>query len=219
MAISVIKQGPIRWLFKQAQRVYNRVRGERTDRRVTPSDTMRDRYINQALPEVERLAGAVAGGNMRTTQWVEGMREQIRRTYLSEYMLSKGGRENMTSEDWGRLGGLLQNQYRYLSGFEADLKAGTMTEAQIQQRAQLYIKSARQAYERGQVAQLGMPALPAYPGDGQTQCVTNCQCHWEITETEDEWRAYWTLGAAEHCPDCVAHSKEWAPYRLPKARA
>ena len=45
MATSAIsKQGPIKWLFKQAQRVYNRVRGERTERRVTPTDTVRDRY-------------------------------------------------------------------------------------------------------------------------------------------------------------------------------
>lgn len=216
MASFVTRANPIKWLFNQARRVYNRVRGERTDRSVRPTDTVRDRYINQSLDGVGELAAQLASGDMRTGQWVLGMREQIRRSYISEYLLAKGGRENMTQEDWGRLGGLLQNQYRYLNRFAQDINAGTMSEAQIAQRSQLYIKSARQAYERGQVAGLGMPALPAYPGDGSTVCLTNCQCHWEITQAEEEWLAYWTLGAAEHCPDCMERAQNWAPYRLPR---
>jgi len=216
MATSSTKANPIRWLFRQARRVFDRVRGERTDRTVQVTDTVRDRFINQSVDATSGLTSLLASGDIRTSQWVLGMREQIKRSYISEYLLAKGGRQNMTQEDWGRLGGLLQNQYRYLDRFAQDINAGKMSEAQIEQRAQLYIKSSRQAYERGQVAVRGMPPLPAYPGDGSTVCVTNCQCHWDITEAEDEWRAYWTLGAAEHCPDCMQRAGEWNPYRLPK---
>jgi len=218
MATSVTRAGPIRWLFQQARQVYQRIRGEKTERTVTPTDTIRDRFVNQSLPGVNGLAGSVASGSLSTPQWVTGMREEIKRSYISQYLLGKGGVQNMTQADWGRLGGLLQNQYRYLDGFAQDINAGTMSEAQIKQRAELYINSSRQAYERGRVASLEMPALPAYPGDGSTQCVTNCQCHWEITETSDEWRAYWTLGSAEHCPDCVDRSKTWAPYTMSKGQ-
>jgi len=213
---SIIKAGPIRWLFNQARQVFQRLTGGKTERTVRPTDTIRDRFTNQALGGVGELAGSVASGQIRTNAWVEGMRQEIRRSYISQYLLGKGGVQNMTQADWGRLGGLLKNQYQYLNRFAGDLNAGTMSEAQIRQRAELYIQSSRQAYERGRVASLGMPALPAYPGDGSTQCVTNCQCHWEHQETESEWLAYWTLGAAEHCPDCVARSKDWNPYRMSK---
>lgn len=212
------RANPIRWIFDQAKRAYNRLRGDRTERTVTVTDTVRDRFLNQAGPDIERLATQLAEGQIRTSAWVLGMRDQLRKAYIAEYLAAKGGRQNMTQEDWGRLGGLLQNQYRYLDQFARDINAGTMSDKQIAARAQLYGKSARQAYERGQVAVRGMPPLPAYPGDGSTVCVTNCQCHWEITETADQWLAYWTLGQAEHCPDCVRRANEWNPYRLPKVR-
>jgi len=213
---SVTRASPIRWLFNQGRQLFQRLRGEKVDRSVVPSDTIRDRFVNQDLRGVNNLATSVASGEIRTSAWVQGMRQEIKESYISQYLLAKGGVQNMTPEDWGRLGGLLKNQYQYLNGFAQELNAGQMSEAQIRQRAELYIKSSRQAYERGRVASLQMPALPAYPGDGSTQCVTNCQCHWEITETSDEWRAYWTLGAAEHCPDCVQRSKDWAPYTMNK---
>jgi len=217
MITSSTKVNPLRWLWDQGKRVFQRRRGEQVDRTVAPTETVRDRHINQKIErDIAGLAADMAAGEMSTSSWVFGMRGEIKKTYINQYLLAKGGRQNMTQADWGRLGGMLKNQYGYLDKFAQDINAGKMTEAQIKARSQLYINSGRQAYERGRVAALGMPSLPAYPGDGSTQCLTNCQCHWEITEAETEWLAYWTLGAAEHCPDCVQRAQDWAPYRMPR---
>jgi len=45
---------------------------------------------------------------------------------------------------------------------------------------------------------------------------TNCQCHLEIDETDEEWQVTWVLGAAEHCPDCVRLASNWTPLKVSK---
>jgi hypothetical protein len=71
-------------------------------------------------------------------------------------------------------------------------------------------------YELGKAESQGAPSLPAYPGDGQTACLGNCRCNWDIEETEDAWEATWELNDAEHCADCIANAEQWNPLRLPK---
>jgi hypothetical protein len=149
-------------------------------------------------------------------EWTLAARQQIKDAFISQYLLGRGGRAAMTQADWGRLGGILKQQYQYLQRFEQDLIDGKLTEAQARVRLQMYIKDSIQAHERALATAKGVPQLPAYPGDGQTVCKANCACHWEYEETEDEWLATWALGAAEHCPDCLENAAKWSPLRVPK---
>jgi hypothetical protein len=215
---STTKANPIRWLWNQARQVYNRFRGERVDRTVTPDPIVRDRFI--ARPEwggfIEESSRALTEGQISIQRWQMDFRQALRRSYIDQYLLARGGRDNMTAADWGRLGGMLREQYGWMDRFAQQMAAGEMSPNQVASRMQMYFNSSRESFERGRAAALGIPRLPAYPGDGSTQCRTNCQCSWDITEAEDEWLAYWRLGVAEHCPDCVRRSQEWAPYRIPR---
>ena len=200
------------WLWRQAKKLYNRGR-----RIVKPTPDLRDEAIEEAARgAVVELGTKIGAGEMRTSRWVLDMRKEIRRSYISQYLLAKGGRQNMTQADWGRLGGLLKKQYSYLRQFETEIKLGKLTPGQIKARSQLYIESARQAFERGKVAALGMPSLPAYPGDGNSICGVRCKCNWSIRETKDEWLARWKLNPAEHCDTCLERSVKWNPYVVPK---
>lgn len=84
-------------------------------------------------------------------------------------------------------------QLQYLKGFLA--AKGDMSEAAIQARAAMYAGSVRATYGRARY-----PGLNQYPGDGQTQCLTNCKC--SISEEADG--IHWTLNAGESCNDCEA---------------
>jgi len=93
--------------------------------------------------------------------------------------------------------------------------------AQVKARSQLYLNSARQAYERANARAMGAPDLPAYPGDGSTICGVSCACGWRLKQVFDDdgnpagWEAYWEIdSAAENCPDCIQRSIEWNPLRL-----
>ncbi len=163
------------------------------------------------------LAELLRGGQLNTRDWETGMREAIKDEYIQQYLLGRGGLSQMTQADWGSIGGMIADQYRYLDGFTREVAAGTLSEAQVAARSRMYIHSGREAFERASARAHGLPELPAYPGDGKTVCLTNCACNWRIEEVYDDdgnllgWNCYWELGEAEHCPDCVANSGKWNP--------
>lgn len=178
--------------------------------------TLRDFYIEAKKSDTDRLSRQLTEHKISLQQWTLDMRQQIKDTFSNEYMLARGGRNNMTQADWGRVGAMVKKQYQYLQGFARDVDAGKMSEGQIRTRSRMYIDSATQAFERAKTESLGMPVLPAYPGDGRTVCRSNCQCHWNIVDEGDHWNATWQLGVAEHCPDCVDNSEKWDPLVVPK---
>ena len=61
-------------------------------------------------------------------------------------------------------------------GFAEEIAAGQMSVAQVNRRALMYVDAATQSYEQGQAAQVGV-TMPAYPGDGTSECLTNCKRH------------------------------------------
>ena len=186
--------------------------------RTAPASTLTG-GVNSAGTDL--LSNLVSNGMMNPRDWHEMMREEIKREYIREYLLGRGGLGSMTSKDWGSIGGMLADQYRYLKDFAKLVSEGALSEGQIRARAAMYMNSAREGFERGQARSYGVPdgALPAHPGDGQTQCLTNCACNWLFEEVYDEqdnllgWNCYWTLGIVktEHCPDCLENTGKWNP--------
>jgi len=102
------------------------------------------------------------------------MREAIKDEYTQQYLLGRGGLSQMTQADWGSIGGMVADQYRYLGGFAREVAVGNLSEAQVAARSRMYINSGREAFERAR---------------GRTE------------DEADE--VAWTLNPAEHCPDCL----------------
>jgi len=109
---------------------------------------------------------AVASGQMPVEVWHQRMRDEIRRNYIQQYLAGRGGLEKMTAVDWGSVGGMIAEQYRWLDNFAAQIAAGELSAAQIRVRAQMYINSSREAYERASaqppdflITDLQMPAM------------------------------------------------------------
>jgi len=173
------------------------------------------RSISEAETTAQAVDTALING-LPLDAWQATMRQQIKDEYIRQYVIARGGVENMAQADWGSIGGMLADQYRYLDRFAADIASGNLSAAQIEKRAAMYIRSAREAFWRGTARAQGWPPLPAYPGDGSTRCLTNCQCSWDVLEVEGAWLATWQLGAAEHCEDCIQRAREWSPLVIEK---
>jgi hypothetical protein len=177
---------------------------------------LRNEFADQAMGESDKLIERLMrDGDLTIQEWQSEMRTLLKDTYRAMYELAVGGRENMTQADYGRLGGILAEQYRYLDRFAADLAEGKLSLAQALYRARLYIASSTQAYERAKAASYGI-TLPQYPGDGSTQCLTNCRCEWVIKERKNDYACTWVLGEAEHCPDCLEAAQLYKPYLVAK---
>ncbi|NIV40008.1 MAG: hypothetical protein GWN58_64570, partial [Anaerolineae bacterium] len=202
------------WVWDDARNVY---RNTLTRRTVTARQlvTLRNYYIEAATSEMDRLTRRLLNYDIDLQQWVLEMRRQTKTNYINQYMLARGGRQNMVQSDWGRLGGLLKRQYEYIQNFARDIDTGRASGGQIRTRARMYVSGSTQAFERAKAESNGLPRLPQYPGDGQTQCRSNCQCGLHYQDEGDHWNVYWRLGVAEHCPDCVRLAEEWKPLTVP----
>jgi hypothetical protein len=142
--------------------------------RTAPAITLSDGTLSAGT---DMLSNLVGNGLLAPRDWEAQMREEIKAEYIRQYMLGRGGRGNMTSEDWGSIGGMLAEQYRYLKDFAKLVQEGKLSEAQIRARSAMYVNSAREGFERGQAR--------ANP---------------------DAIDVIWVLGPVktEHCADCVA---------------
>jgi hypothetical protein len=177
---------------------------------------LRDQFTDAMKDEARKLTERLPNGQESMGSWLTDMRALIKDAYVDQYVLARGGRSNMTAGDWGRLGGMLGNQYKWLQQMAEDMCAGKLTGAQMEARAAQYLESSTQAYERGRAAEKGID-LPQFPGDGSTDCGGNCRCAWDIVEEEDAFNCTWVMDpSAEHCGDCEGLAAQYNPLVIPK---
>lgn len=98
----------------------------------------------------DTMAGLVSNGRIAPFDWLAGFRQELKEEHIRQYLLGRGGLEQMTQADWGSVGGMLREQYRYLDGFYREILDGNLSEAQIAARCRMYTNSAREAFERAQ---------------------------------------------------------------------
>ena len=178
---------------------------------------IRDDMIDQSMARIDDLTARMLNGTISLDDWHLAMRAEIKQTTIAEYLLGRGGRNTMRPSDWGRIGAELRKQYRYLERFRTAIDLGQLSEKEVAARARLYTAGANASYGRGQAAAWQV-TLPAYPGDGSTQCKNYCRCSWVMAETETEVRATWRLGGSkEKCPDCRRRASTWAPLVFDRA--
>jgi hypothetical protein len=175
----------------------------------------RDTYLDAQRASAADLASRLARADIDVAQWQKAMRNDIKDSYINQYVLGHGGRGTMTQADWGRVGAMVKEQYRYLDGFATAVADDTLTEAQIRARSQMYHDGSVSAYERAHTLALGVPSLPAYPGDGSSECLGNCRCTWDIREVDGGWDCYWIVDpGAEHCDTCQDRGSKWNPLEV-----
>jgi hypothetical protein len=146
-----------------------------------------------------------------TSGWLSSSKEQIKREYIRQYLIGRGGLDQMTPADWGRIGGYLREKYQFLNLLEQSGYSNRM----ILSRLEAYIDSAHTMFELARAKTYAMD-LPAYPGDGSTECHWRCRCTWDYQEEKGTLVAYWTLGPVktEHCVTCLERSTLWNPFIL-----
>lgn len=176
---------------------------------------LRVEFMDRQKQVMQRYVQNYLDGDITIRRLEINVQDALKQTYIDMYAMGAGGRNNMTQADWGRIGAMLKEQYgqgSYLENLIAQIDRGEISPAQANARLKMYVNSANEALWRGHTREL--PRLPAYPGDGSTVCLTNCQCTWEIIPVEDGFDCYWRLGIAEHCPDCVWRSQNWNPLHI-----
>jgi hypothetical protein len=138
-----------------------------------------DLSIEASYDAVTTLTRHYQSSTISVRDWELLMRRELKKEHIRQYELGRGGRDQMSYADWGRVGVMLKQQYGYLHSFAKDLESGKSVGSAALARVALYPKAAREAYERGHKVALMKSAKPP---------------------TEQRW----SLGLAEHCEDCIA---------------
>lgn len=182
-----------------------------------------DGYLDAFNDAVDNLSEGMRSGSISLGSWQTQMRQEIKDLHINALVTSYGGdRSAISFAEWGRVGGHLRVQYQYLQRYAEGVQSSAMgaimdtgkfwSEKYISYRSRLYGGASRATFYRG----LAMGMLPQVPGDGNTQCLTNCKCELVFEEGDQPGLmfVYWELRPAEHCDDCVQLSHDWSPYDL-----
>lgn len=185
----------------------------------TTIENARQSLVDSLKVENEKLAQRLVDGKITVSQWEKEMRDNLRRVYTTQYLLGRGGINNMTQRDWGIIGNNLRQSYSYLRGYSTDLNNGRYSDEQIRAivaRMNLYANSTGLAYQRGMSEAHEQITLPHYPRDGSTICLVSCACSLEWVKVNDGWNIFWRLGPTEHCSTCKKRANKAVKIRKGK---
>lgn len=200
---------------------YNRKRGQYRDKRTgrflgpATNAQVRDDFNRRRQKDSDALARRLEKETISVQEWEAQMRKMIDRQWTAQYLHGRGGRNAMTAADRAQLRQLLREQYDFLRRFALTVQAGELSPAQIRARARLYLNDSVRAYSIGQAAVFDI-LLPAHPGDGTSECLANCKCHWQIEDRTDDFAATWVRTLQESCPTCTRRGQEWDPLIVTK---
>jgi hypothetical protein len=97
---------------------------------------------------VSTLNTMLADKRLSTADWETSFARQIKNAYIQQAEMAAGGREMMTPQLWGIVGGSVREQYNYLKDFAKEVADGRLSAAQIEARCKMYINSSREVYWR-----------------------------------------------------------------------
>lgn len=138
----------------------------------------------------DQLATDLRSGRISLEAWRIEMKRMVKHVHLGAATIAKGGRQQMTPADYGRVGQRVRAQYAYLEGWVAEIAAGRAPlDGRLTSRARLYLAAGRPTYVAVREADLRRAGF-------------------------DEERSVLTLAVSgkpiEHCDQCpIEERKSW----------
>lgn len=171
------------------------------------------RLLDLILHDIAEQSAAMGAGRVSVDQW----QQQMGMTLLTGHyaaMMEGRGQDKLSPQAQALVNRIVGEQLDYLNGFAEQLDQREW-QPKDDARALLYGGAIKGTYWRG--ATYGYQ-MPAYPGDGSSECLGSCLCYLEIVEFDVEEQnidVYWRLGGTErHCSTCPQRAQAWSPLRF-----
>ena len=169
--------------------------------------------LGKALAHFNRLMSTYEAGLIDVTEWKKRFKE-LMEAYHFEALNSGLGNDPTPPQAQQYVTQVVTGQLPYLNKWALEIQSDDEFQAGWRQRAALYAMAIKQDYWTGVTKFLPLPAMP---GDGTSQCLGNCTCHWDILWLDDSGQnadATWVLGAGDHCQTCAVRASDWKPIRI-----
>lgn len=160
--------------------------------------------VKAAALDMNRLTQQLREGTLAIGDWQAAMMQAVKDSQLASAALAKGGFQQMTQADYGRVGQSVREQYGHLQAFAQQLADGAIPlDGRVPRRAELYVEAARGMYDkqtradmrrRGmteerntlnatescdgciEASDMGWVPIGTLPPVGTRTCLSRCQC-------------------------------------------
>ena len=122
-------------------------------------------HIQDAQRELEALTRQRYAGRIDLDEWENAAAGVIKDAHLSAATYAREGVGGMGQTEFGRVGGALADEYRFLHGFAQDVQDGKLSEAQALARIDQYANASKQAYWREQALMMSEVWWVLNPGE------------------------------------------------------
>ena len=139
-----------------------------------------DARIDKLEASLKRFTRMLSNGNITLDQWEASVREAIKGAHIQAAIVGYGGKDQMGSGEYGRIGQRLRSEYAYLQGFALDLLEQRVSAPMAAARIGLYAQSVRGSYWQG------TELRKQQQGYGLMRRILDPQ--------------------AQHCQDCIDHA-------------
>jgi len=139
-----------------------------------------DARIDKLESSLKRITRMLSNGNITLDQWDASVREAIKGAHIQAAIVGYGGKDQMGSGEYGRIGQRLRSEYAYLQGFARDLLDQRVSAPMAAARIGLYAQSVRGSYWQG------TELRKQQQGYGLMRRILDPQ--------------------AQHCQDCIDHA-------------
>lgn len=97
---------------------------------------------------LENLTNSLYSGQITVQQWQLAVASELKDAHLAQAIYAVGGKLNMTQANYGRVGGVLRDEYRYLTNFAQQIANGQISQAEAISRIRQYGNATQQSYWR-----------------------------------------------------------------------
>lgn len=108
-----------------------------------------DGRIGKLETQLKQFTRMLGNGSISLDQWQGSVREAIKAAHIQAAIIGHGGRGNMGSAEYGRVGQRLRSEYAYLQNFASDLLGRRISAPMALARIGLYAESVRGSYWLG----------------------------------------------------------------------
>jgi hypothetical protein len=107
-----------------------------------------DRMLDDVAHRTGDLTRLLQDGRVGLRDWQTMMAQEIKDVHTANAVLARGGWENMTERDWGRVGHIIRDEYGHLRGWAVDLQTGRAPlDGRAVMRAEQYTQAGRGTFE------------------------------------------------------------------------
>lgn len=111
-----------------------------------------DSVIDAAAAEMRTVARQLQAGEIGLQEWQLIMERNVKSLHINSTALARGGYAQLSQSDYGRIGGYLKREYRYLANFAEQIASGKQRlDGRFLQRVNQYVESARGTYEQEKI--------------------------------------------------------------------